>query len=224
MTDHQWTDRLSDYIDGGMTQDERAQLEAHLATCAGCAGTLEELREVLERAGSMTPRPPDADLWPGLASRLEPSATVVPFQPRTVARRFSFTMPQLVAAGLALMVMSGGGVWVLQHGGRATDLPPVAASADPGLVPVDLADPRYDEAIADLEQALRARRGDLDSATIKSLDRDLAMINKAIDQSRRALAADPDNVYLNHHLADARQRKLALLRRATGQSGSRGGK
>ncbi len=221
MTDHQWTDRLSDYLDGEMTQDQRAQLEAHLAACAGCAGTLEELREVVERAGSMTPRPPDADLWPGLESRLEPSATVVPFQPRTVARRFSFTMPQLVAAGLALIVMSGGGVWVLQHGGRATDLPHVAASADPALVPVDLADPRYDEAIADLEQALRARRGDLDPATTKSLDRDLAMIDKAIDQSRRALAADPDNVYLNNHLADARQRKLALLRRATGQSGSR---
>jgi len=50
----------------------------------------------------------------------------VPFQPRVAARRFSFTMPQLVAAGLALMVMSGGGVWVLQHGGRATEAPAVA--------------------------------------------------------------------------------------------------
>src|SRR5258708_8161822 len=132
MTDHQWTDRLSGSLEGEMRQDERAQLEAHLGACAGCAGTLEELREVVERAGSMTPRPPDADLWPGLESRLEPSATVVPFQPRTVARRFSFTMPQLVAAGLALIVMSGGGVWVLQHGGRATDLPHVAGAAGPG--------------------------------------------------------------------------------------------
>src|SRR5258708_12611013 len=124
MTDHQWTDRLSDSLDGEMTQDERAQLEAHLAACAGCAGTLEELREVVERAGSMTPRPPDADLWPGLASRLDPSATVVPFQPRTVARRFSFTMPHLVAAGLALMLMLGVALWLPQPSPPAPPTPP----------------------------------------------------------------------------------------------------
>jgi tetratricopeptide (TPR) repeat protein len=126
-------------------------------------------------------------------------------------------MPQLVAAGLALMVMSGGGVWVLQHGGRATDAPPVAAFASGGdaVAPASLADPRYDEAIADLEQALQAGRADLDPGTVKILETNLDAIDKAIDESRRALAADPANVYLNNHLADARQRKLALLRRAT---------
>src|SRR5258708_2866082 len=130
MTD-QWNDRLSEYIDGELTSDERAQLEAHLAACAECAGTLEELREVVERAGSLPPRPPAADLWPGIMPRLEPSAPVAPFRPRTMGRRFSFTMPQLVAAGLALMVMSGSGVWVLQHGGRATGPPPGAAAGGP---------------------------------------------------------------------------------------------
>ena len=215
-----WTNRLSDYIDGELTPEEGAGLEAHLASCAGCAATLEELRDVIARAGCLTPRPPAADLWPGIAPRLEKSATVTPFQPRMAGRRFSFTMPQLVAAGLALMVMSGGGVWVLQHGGRATDTPSVLASGDApvsgsGIAPAALADPRYDEAIADLEQALDHGRAALDPGTVKILEANLDAIDKAIDQSRRALAADPANVYLNNHLADARQRKLALLRRAT---------
>ena len=225
MTD-QWNDRLSEYIDGELTPAERAQLEAHLAACRECAVTLDELREVVTRAGALTPRPPAADLWPGIEPRLE-RAAVVPFQPvarGTRSRRFSFTMPQLVAAGLALMVMSGGGVWVLQHGGRATDAPAVAAYA-PGtdaVAPASLADPRYDEAIADLEQALQAGRADLDPGTVKILETNLDAIDKAIDQSRRALAADPANVYLNNHLADARQRKLALLRRATAMVGTKG--
>jgi tetratricopeptide (TPR) repeat protein len=175
---------------------------------------------VVGRAGALTPRPPDADLWPGIAPRLE-RATVHPFTAPRLTRRFSFTMPQLVAAGLALMVMSGGGVWVLQHGGRATSLPQVQA-ADPTLVPVALADPRYDEAIADLEQALQAGRADLDPVTVKILESNLDAIDQAIDQSRQALAADPANVYLNNHLADARQRKLALLRRATAIVGPKG--
>jgi anti-sigma factor RsiW len=224
MTEHQWTDRLSEYIDDELTPEERAGLEAHLVSCPECAGTLDELGAVVERAGSLMPRPPAADLWPGIEPRLERSATVAAFQPRTrgtTSRRFSFTMPQLVAAGLALMVMSGGGVWVLQHGGRATSLPPLTA-ADPTLVPVSTSDPRYDEAIADLDQALHAGRGDLDPATIRILESNLDAIDKAIDQSRAALAGDPANVYLNNHLADARQRKLALLRRATALVGTKG--
>jgi len=219
MTD-QWNDRLSEYIDDELTPAERVELEAHLATCRDCTVALGELREVVERAGALTPRPPDADLWPGIAPRLE-RGTVHPFAAPRGTRRFSFTMPQLVAAGLALMVMSGGGVWVLQHGGRATSLPQVQA-ADPTLVPVALADPRYDEAIADLEQALEAGRANLDPVTVRILESNLGAIDKAIDQSRQALAADPANVYLNNHLADARQRKLALLRRATAIVGPKG--
>jgi tetratricopeptide (TPR) repeat protein len=220
MTD-QWNDRLSDYLDDELSPGDRAALEAHLTTCPECAVTLDELREVVERARTLPARPPAADLWTGIEPRLERSAAVMPFRARTLARRISFTVPQLVAASLALMVMSGGGVWVLQHGGRATDLPPLEA-ANPSIAPASLTDPRYDEAIADLEQALEAGRADLDPGTIKILEANLDAIDKAIDQSRRALAVDPANVYLNSHLADARQRKLALLRRAAALVGTKG--
>ena len=221
MTD-KWNDRLSEYIDEELTPDERAQLEAHLESCAECALTLEELRGVVEHARALPARPPADDLWPRIEPRVlgDPRSTVVPFQVRAM-RRFSFTLPQLVAAGLALMVMSGGGVWVLQHGGRATSLPPVVA-ADPSVVPAALSDPRYDEAIADLEQALEAGRAELDPGTVKILEANLDAIDKAIAQSREALAGDPANMYLNNHLAEARQRKLALLRRATSLVGTKG--
>jgi hypothetical protein len=214
MTD-QWTDRLSEYLDDELEPAERAALEQHLASCEACSDALAELRGVVSRAATLAPRPPSADLWPGIERRLDAVAPLVtPFTPR-VRRRVSFTMPQLVAAGLALMVVSGSAVWVLQHGGRATDLPRVAATSDidPSTLPVALADPRYDEAIADLEQALAAGRSQLDPGTVRVLEASLDAIDKAIDQSRRALATDPANVYLHSHLAEARQRKLALLRR-----------
>lgn len=223
MTD-QWTDRLSEYIDGELAPGERAELEAHLSACRECADTLEDLHAVVTRAANLPARPPAADLWPGIAPRLagRPDA-ILPFHARGT-RRFSFTLPQIVAAGLALMVMSGGGVWVLQHGGRATSMPPIAAVTEtrPSVLPAGHADPRYDEAISDLEQALAAGRSELDPTTIKILESNLAVIDKAIDDSRKALDSDPANVYLNNHLADARQRKLALLRRATALVGTKG--
>ena len=213
-----WTDRLSEYLDDELEPSERAELERHLASCADCASTLDELTAVVARAANVPARPPAADLWPGIEPRLDRAKTAVtPFHARP-ARRVSFTLPQFVAAGLALMVVSGGGMWVLQHGGRPTDLPPVVATseADPSVLPAAAADPRYDEAITDLEQALAAGRSQLDPGTVRILEANLEAIDKAIDQSRRALAADPANVYLHGHLAEARQRKLALLRRGVG--------
>jgi hypothetical protein len=222
MTDT-WTDRLSEYLDDELTPAERAAMESHLAACPDCAAALEDLREVVARASTLPARPPAADLWPAVAARVAATprpATVAQFR-AAVSRRFSFSVPQLAAAGIALMVMSGGGVWVLQHGGRATTMPPVAATNEPVVAASLTEDVRYDEAIADLQQALQAGRGDLDPATIKVLEANLAAIDKAIDQSRQALAADPANLYLNNHLADARQRKLALLRRAAALVGGK---
>lgn len=222
MSDH-YTDQLSEYLDDELTPAERVAVDSHLAACRECSTTLEELRGVVARAAALPARPPADDLWPGIEPRLTGArdGLVIPFTARP-SRRFSFTLSQLAAAGIALMVMSGGGVWVLLHGGRATSLPPVAATNErPAVVPAGLVDPRYDEAIADLEQALHAGRGDLDPATVRILEANLAAIDKAIAECREALDADPANVYLNSHLAEARQRKLALLRRATALVGGK---
>src|SRR3989442_7859509 len=68
MTKDNWTDRLSEYVDGTLAVGERAALEAHLTGCAACAVTLEELRRVVARARALDDRPPAADLWPKIAA------------------------------------------------------------------------------------------------------------------------------------------------------------
>jgi hypothetical protein len=83
---------------------------------------------------------------------------------------------------------------------------------------VSFTDPNYDAAVADLEAVLAAERSHLEPETVRVIEANLAAIDKAIAQSREALAADPANMYLNSHLASARQRKLALLRRVTALS------
>jgi anti-sigma factor RsiW len=203
----QWTDRLSEYLDDELDARERSELEAHLTGCGACRTILDELRAVVSRAQAVTDRGPETDLWPAVAQRIAAMG----------GRRYSFSLPQLAAAGIALMVLSGGAVWMLRQQaiGPATPAPPAAAveNVNPALVPIDLADAKYDQAVADLQQALEAGRSRLDPETIKVLEASLASIDQAIEQSQRALAADPANTYLYSHLAAARQRKLALLRR-----------
>jgi hypothetical protein len=68
--------------------------------------------------------------------------------------------------------------------------------------------------VADLERILQDGRGRLDSTTVRVLEQNLAVIDAAIAQARRAVAADSANLYLNSHLAETMRRKLELLRQA----------
>src|SRR2546422_208780 len=62
MTRDQWTDRLSEYLDGELGIAERAALEAHLAGCPACEVILAELRRVVARAQALDDQPPTTDL------------------------------------------------------------------------------------------------------------------------------------------------------------------
>lgn len=221
-----FADRLSDYVDDeDLDPSERAAIDRHLVGCAACRLALDELRDVASRARTLVDTAPEADLWPGVVSRLSRVERVLPF-PSRPPRQYSFTLSQLVAAGLALMVLSGGLVWIARIGGSRTDIVPLAgapqttvtgqaSTASLQITPANFADAQYDQAVADLERALGLGRGRLDPETVRVLEANLEAIDRAIEQSRRALAEDPANTFLNTHLARYRQRKLALLRRAT---------
>ncbi len=216
-----WTDRLSEYLDDELPPGERAALEGHLAQCAECSATLADLRRVVARARALESTGPATDLWPGIATRIG-AAPALRAEGRTGARahgRFTFSLPQLLAAGIALMVLSGGSVWLLRPGSTPSITRGAAAApAESGLgTPVSWqrrAAPGYDAAVADLERVLTEGRGRLDTATVRVLEQNLRVIDQAIEQARRAVAADSANAYLNSHLAETMRRKLDLLRQA----------
>jgi len=219
MTMHEeFTDQLSDYVDGELTAAESAALEAHLRGCAACSAVLNDLKRVVARAQTLAARPPQVDLWPGIAARTERVA-----QPK----RFSFTIAQLAAAAVVLMAVSGAVTVKLMAPASFADTAPAApafVAAPPSqapnpdtsvsVTPVSLADAQYDAAVVDLEKALRVGRGRLDKSTIEIVEHNLQIIDQAIAQARDALAGDPANTYLSGHLVEARRRKLDLLRRA----------
>jgi anti-sigma factor RsiW len=209
----QWTDRLSEYVDGELANGERHALEAHLATCAACRATVEDLRNVVARAKSLEHRPPTAELWSGIHARLTPGRRPGVYRDASArAWRVSFNMPQLIAASIALVLVSGGGMWVALH--QPT---PVRYTAGPSRPDnertVAYWTGRTDAAIADLQEDLQRNESRLDTATVRVVRENLALIDRAIGQARVALDADPGNAYLNLHLADTMRRKLELLRR-----------
>lgn len=231
MTDP-WTGRLSEYLDGDLAAEERASLEAHLSGCPSCTRTLESLRAVMTRAARLEPAALERDLWPGIEARLGAGArSLVDLGSKRAWREriWTFTLPQLAAAAVLLMLLTGGGVWMALRSVR----PPgsagsVASSGAPtpsqvtarGVVTADFGFSRYDAAIADLQKVLTEHRAELDTSTVRIIEQNLAVIDQATDQARRALAADPANPYLNGHLAEQMRRKVDLLRQATALVGA----
>src|SRR5690606_30007762 len=109
-------------------------------------------------------------------------------------RRLSFTVPQLAAASLVLMLASAGSVALLTRAAPA-DGPAAAQSAGP-VVPASTGTPA-DAELGELEAALAGGETQLDPATIAVLRRNLLIIDQALAEARAALQSDPANPYLS---------------------------
>ncbi|HKC47742.1 MAG TPA: zf-HC2 domain-containing protein [Gemmatimonadales bacterium] len=210
----QWTDRLSEYLDGELDDAERVALEAHLATCAECTAVLADLRRVVARAQAFDDRPPARDLWSGIAERIGVSTDDL--ARRRARRRFSFTVPQLIAASVTLVAVSAGAARLVLQPNENSNT--VATQPGPVVLPASYrkADSSADHAVADLRLALAEgqRTGRLSPVTAHRIEQSLAVIDSAIADGARALAADPNSGYLNQHLAETMRRKLEFLREA----------
>lgn len=221
-----WTDRLSEYLDGELSGDEVVALEARLAEDAELRAVLAELRAVKEAAATRPEYRAPAELWRGVEARIDGSeasadgSTGGERETRTgLRRRLIFTLPQLAAAaGIVLLL----GISL----GRLTDTADVPGATEPAATIADAqmadettepgAQPQgYAVFVRDLEARLDAGRDVLEPGTAQVLEESLAKIDSAISRARTALQNDPNNAYLNRHLASARARKLRLLEDAT---------
>src|SRR5689334_7723247 len=123
-----WMPRLSEYLDGDLSDEQRAGLEQHVATCAACSATLEDLRRVVARAQALEDREPATDLWRGIAKRIasDEGAEVVPIESRRTGW-MTIAKWQLAAAAVVLVTLGGGATLLVQRMGHSSG---VIASSD----------------------------------------------------------------------------------------------
>jgi anti-sigma factor RsiW len=229
-----WTDRLSEYIDGDLAAAQTAEIEAHLGECLACRNVLVGLRELARTTALLEDREPGRDLWPGILAEMrgaalpEPAAETAAIRSpggRRTRRRFSFSVPQLLAASIAMMAVSATAMWLALGPGpeapasiaaddRATQ--PQATLGPAAAVLISSVEQEYGQAIEELERTFDAGRSRLDPRTVRVVEENLRAIDEAIAEARAALARDPANGYLYRHLDQTMTKKVDLLRRATG--------
>jgi len=229
-------ERLAAYMEGDLSPDEQAAAEEHLADCAPCSEVLAELRAIASQAATMPALEPSRDLWSGIESRIATPVTKFGGSPAAV-KRAPRRQWQYAIAAAALIAASAGTTYLIlaRHGGAVVTVakqPTVlhndsASTPAPRVTPAPVpppnvqlasrkkdmsAAPVYDREIALLDSMVRTRRESLDPKTVKIIEQNLKIIDKAIIESRAALAKDPKSPLLSNQLDNVLGSKVELLR------------
>lgn len=232
---------LSDYLEGTLDPAARVALESHAAGCDRCRALLADVSAITTAAAALPDLQPTRDLWPGIVDRIAAPVVTLPVgggrtQDRPFVRPW-YLAPAPLAAAAALLIAATASVTLLATrsgpvgpsivasnpantpAARPVDsLPAIPAPAPrvknvsgtrPNAVPVQQI---YAAEIAELDSIVRERRSELDTGTVAVIEKNLRIIDQAIEQSRAALARDPNSGFLHNQLNDALNQKIALLR------------
>jgi anti-sigma factor RsiW len=217
---------IHDYLDDALDVRARTELERHLAGCAECRRLVDDLREIRKAFASLKDdlREPPVRAWGRLerAIRLEhesrstqsPQSSQRELAPR--AQRALRSMPWLAAAAALILATAVG----LQFRGSRR---PASSTATPGAsvasgeaaqaVEAELraAEEHYTKAITGLEQITKTEQGALDPGTAATLQKNLAVIDQAISESRAALRTQPASEPAQESLVENFKAKITLL-------------
>ena len=187
---------LDGYVAGRLTPGERDAIAQHARTCDACRADLEAAEAlVAPLAGLGRNVEPPTDLWPDVARRIRPA----PWRRRAVA----------VAAVLLLMAGSSALTAILLQ--RNGTHPPVESDH----TVAQLIEAQYAPRVEALSALLAQERATLDPATVATIERNLAVIDRAIAESREALARDPSDPDLRALFRTSQAQRVALLEQAT---------
>lgn len=202
--------QLNDWVDGTLPPAEHAGVQAHLASCDGCRAAVERLRLLRSDLADL-PRsiqPPAHVLMAVRAGVLETQ--------RNRGGGTWYMRPRLLAAAAVLLVTISSATTALlvrqtnDTGGGTLAAPPPASSSS--LVAVYALERTYEDEIAELQRALRGQQNALSPETLRVLQTNLDIIDRAIGEARAALRADPGNDALTDLVRSGYERKLDVLR------------
>lgn len=182
-----------------------------------------EIEAIRAAAAKLPLVEPSRDLWPGIEARLGAQATHISPVAQRRPRGIVVSTRMLASAAAILMMATAGTTYLVLRdrlgGGTVAGVASGAQPVQGGLVTqasltVGGEFGAYTEEIDDLQGAIAERRSRLDPATIAVIERNLRIIDAAIEESRVALAKDPASPLLTALLSEALANKVRLLRQA----------
>ena len=198
--------RLHDDQDSTEDRDLAERVSLHLERCPTCARAARDWRDVVAEVRRLRQSvEPEADLWPGIESRLTSGA----LGPK-VFRRWREALA-VAASGLLVLVLS----WTAL---RRTSDAPVKASSDATTTGLGLASElaRYEDRVLstrrDLEGSVARSESRLPADVVDRIAADVQTLHRAIGEIRLALRQRPESRRLTLMLADRYRQEATLVK------------
>ena len=210
---------INDYVDGTSDPFERNAIDEHLVSCAACRQLVEDLREIKRATATLELRETPVRAWGRIerAIKMEQAAKTGPHRVfGTAGWRQQGAVPYWLGVAAALVVAA----LILPRflPGRAPsggDEAEISASARQAAEAIEselrLAESHYENAIKGLEAAAKSDQDALDPRTAATLQKNLAVIDQAISESRAAMRAQPASEPAQQSLIENFKTKIALL-------------
>jgi hypothetical protein len=203
--------RISPLIDGELSAEDAAALQAHLAGCDACSWFRQDLDRVRRAAASLGPINPPDHVWLHVAgqTRLESPGALTPRRP--AAQRGAVAQWLGIAAALIVVTIGTYFVGSTTSSAPPGSNPPKTASVETVAEELNLAMQHYERAITELETLAQSGSSALDPAMATMLSQNIKTINAAISESRTALVQNPGNGPARDSLFEALRRKVVVL-------------
>jgi anti-sigma factor RsiW len=220
MACEKYLNSIHETVDGTIGSIRRAELEMHVAQCAGCRALLEDLQRIHDAAAALPVLDAPDRAWLQIAGRLRQEGRIVQHAPAATTKRAY--LPWLAAAA-AVILAAASAVMLLGPGSpatpataTATPAPSAATAPDTRSVEsvqneVEAAQQKFEQAIAELEKVAKANQTALDSSTSATIEKNLGIIDQAIAENRAAVKSEPASVAARETLFEALRQKVSLL-------------
>ena len=209
-----YLDAIGELVDGTIASAARRELAAHLRTCDACTALVSELTSIRQAAGSLERLEPPAASWSRIQSRMGVGA-----------RRSRAVRSWLPLAAAALLLLAVAAGYLVRPPASEQGSPAASAAVEEPIegaqdeqaalassveAKLRLAERHYQEAIRDLEKLAQDREA-LDPQVAAALQKNLQVVDQAIDESRAALRTEPESEPAQESLFDAFRTKVTLL-------------
>jgi anti-sigma factor RsiW len=203
-----YSEWLGDAVDGTLRVDQQVELDAHCRACAACRELLNDLKEIRAAAATLDRYTPSPATWQAIAAKIQ--------KPRGAHVSWGLLagspMRGLAAAAMLALVLGAAAWFGLALRDRSAGREPAAADlARSAASELQMAEQHYMNAIASLEQLTVKKDNSLDPAVAAEIAASLESIDRAINDSRAALKAEPDSFIAQTSLLEALRMKVALL-------------
>ncbi|CAN5811126.1 hypothetical protein BH24ACI4_BH24ACI4_24470 [soil metagenome] len=200
---------INELVDGTLGPLRRTELELHLEGCEGCRALAAELQPIRDTARSLDTMPAPPRAWAAIEARLRAEGRVAARPLGIGARPYA-----ALALAAALVLALGASLFVVTSRNPAPA--PVTTVGDgngnaESVHPVQSVESEMALTEKHFQNVVERADQVLDPATAAVLQKNLLVMNQALEESRKVLEADPQNLPARQSFYETLRQKIEFL-------------